>query len=412
MVEQIKQDAVRLTNYDDLDYLINEIGDAKYVLLGEASHGTSEFYKTRAELTKRLVKDKGFNFVGVEGDWPSCYELNRYIKSYEGASTSVDDAMKDFRRWPTWMWANVEIEELVEWLKDFNSNSKQDKKIGFYGIDIYSLYESMEEIINYLEKIGSEDVKIAKRAFSCFQPYERTEQDYGVSASFLSEDCVDEVIALLMEIQNHKSQYKHDEESSLNLEINALVAKNGEEYYRSMVQGGPDSWNIRDMHMVEALNRLMDFHGKDAKAIVWEHNTHIGDARATDMKEEGMVNVGQLIRENEGQENVFAIGFGTHRGTVIAGSEWGAPMEKMMVPPAMSGSWEDLMHLAGEEDKMLLLGQNSTSYKETVGHRAIGVVYNPDYERYGNYVPSVMASRYDAFIYHDQTNALNPLKQI
>lgn len=390
-----------------MDCLIDSIGDADCVLLGESSHGTSEFYTIRAEISKRLIEKKGFSFIAVEGDWPSCYELNRYIKQYPGTS-SMGEAMQSFSRWPTWMWANTETAHFLEWLRRYNTrNHLQKEKIGFYGLDVYSLWESMEEIVKHLEKIGSKDVDLARKAFSCFEPFSRSAQTYGVSAAFLSEDCVNEVVELLEALRTNRNHYGN-EEAAINMEMNALVAVNAERYYRSMVREGPDSWNIRDEHMVQVLDRLMDFHGTKAKAIVWEHNTHIGDARATDMAEEGMLNVGQLVREQYGPENVFAVGFGTHRGSVIAARGWAERMEKMPVPKALPDSWEDLMHRAGSRDQILIFDQANDVFNQVFGHRAIGVVYHPEDER-ENYVPSVMSERYDAFVYVDETHALDPI---
>ncbi|WP_139491731.1 erythromycin esterase family protein [Brevibacillus dissolubilis] len=408
LIEQIKNQAVRLESAKDLDVLLEAIGDAPYVLLGEASHGTSEFYTWRAEISKRLIEEKGFSFIAVEGDWPSCYQVNRYSKQYPDAAGTGREAVQEFKRWPTWMWANREIIELAEWMRNHNEKRPDGQKVGFYGLDVYSLWESMEEIIHHLEKTGAKELELAKKAFSCFEPFERDEQTYGMSAAYFSSTCEDEVVQLLKELQEKRQKYDQDSEASLSAELNALVAVNAERYYRSMVRGGPDSWNIRDHHMVEVLNRLMKFHGSGAKAIVWEHNTHIGDARATDMRRAGMVNVGQLVREQQGEENVFAVGFGTHRGTVIAGREWAAPMEVMKVPSAEAGSWEDAMHKAGDYDQILIFDQNQPVFEQTIGHRAIGVVYHPENE-WGNYVPSQMSRRYDAFVYIDETKALEPV---
>jgi erythromycin esterase-like protein len=408
LVEEIRKHSIRLDTPDDLDALVDAIGDARYVLLGEASHGTSEFYTWRAELTKKLIERKGFSFLGVEGDWPSCYRLNRYVKGYQAADDRAEEAVGDFNRWPTWMWANQEIVSLAEWMRDRNKNRAANERVGFYGLDMYSLWESMEEVIRYLEKTNAPELETARKAFECFEPFSRSEQTYGMSAAFLSETCEEEVVKLLMEMQERRKRHDDDKEAALSAELNALVAVDAERYYKSMVRGGPESWNIRDMHMVEALHRLMNFHGPQAKAIIWEHNTHIGDARATDMASEGMVNVGQLLREQHAPGDVYAIGFGTWAGTVIAGSSWGAPMESMTVPPAQKGSWEDLMHRAGSHDKVLFLGEKNPQFSMTVGHRAIGVVYHPHYER-GNYVPTSMSERYDAFLYIDKTRALRPL---
>lgn len=408
VVKAIREKAVRLNDFGNLNELFNVIGDAKYVLLGEATHGTSEFYNIRAEISKKLIEEKGFSFVAVEGDWPSCYMVNRYCKGLGEEKEDIVTLLKNnFKRWPTWMWANKEVLSFAEWLKKNNESAK--KKVGFYGIDMYSLFESMEEIIRYLESIGSEEVEIAKKAFSCFQPFEKNEHDYAMTTAYLSESCEQEVLKLLLDIQSKKEAIATDDEASLSLELNALVAANAELYYRSMVKGGTETWNIRDTHMVETIEKLTDFHGPDSKVIVWEHNTHIGDARATDMAEEGMVNVGQLMREKHGSD-VFAVGFGTYHGTVIAGPSWGAPLEVMEVPPASRGSWEEVIHRAGQYDQIILPHLLQSSLFDTIaGHRAIGVVYDPALEHFGNYVPTNLAKRYDSFIFIDSTTALKPL---
>ncbi|RXT07794.1 erythromycin esterase family protein [Ammoniphilus sp. CFH 90114] len=406
ILDQIQKHAFPLDDDQDLDPLVEAIGDASIVLLGESTHGTSEFYKVRAELSKRLIEQKGFSFLAVEGDWPSCFDLNRYIKQHSGVSSDIDEVMQSFNRWPTWMWANRETAELMQWLRSYNDQHKENQ-VGFYGLDVYSLWESMEEIIRYLERMGSGDVELAKQAFACFEPFSRSEQTYGVSAAFLSEDCEKEVVQLLQEMRANRHQYG-EEEATINMELNALVAVNAERYYRAMVRGGPESWNIRDQHMVQVLSRLMKFHGPQAKTIVWEHNTHIGDARATDMVKEGMVNVGQLIREQEGPDKVFAVGFGTHHGSVIAARAWGVELERMSVPRAVPNSWEDLMHRANSRDQILIFRDHHESYRVEIDHRAIGVVYHPEDERY-NYVPSIMSERYDAFVYLDETHALEPI---
>ncbi|MFC0271713.1 erythromycin esterase family protein [Metabacillus herbersteinensis] len=411
LIEAIKNHANAIHATEDLIPLIDEIKDEQFVLLGESSHGTSEFYKIRAELSKKLIVEKEFTFLAVEGDWPACQKINRYIKGFDQVHKNARDVLKSFNRWPTWMWANEEMIDLIEWLKDYNHKQSSDKKVGFYGIDIYSLWESMDEIIRYLEKINSPDREAAKKMFSCFEPFNRQPEKYGVSAAFYSEGCHDEVIKLLTEIRLNKNQYVDSEESRLNLEVNALITANAENYYRTMVVDGNESWNIRDRHMVEVINKISGFYGSNAKGIIWEHNTHVGDARATDMVDEGIVNVGQLLREQKGKENLFIIGFGTHHGTVIAADQWGVEFERMITPPAQIGSFEDAMHKAGADDKFIHFNdKNNHLFNQKIGHRAIGVVYNPAHEHYGNYVPSVMSERYDAFIYVNFTNALNPLK--
>ncbi|MGF9696273.1 erythromycin esterase family protein [Paenibacillus sp. MABNR03] len=403
---------IPLDGMENLDRMVNAIGDADIVLLGEASHGTADFYRYRAELSKKLIASKGFNIIGVEGDWPAAYRLNRYVKGMAGSDSSASDALGDFTRWPTWMWANTDICDFAEWLKEHNAanhtESSERPKVGFYGIDMYSLWESMEAIIGYLEETKSPQLEQARRTYACFDPYSKDHQSYGIAAGLLSESCENEVVELLKQMQNRRMAHPGSEEE-LNAEVNMLVTSSSEAYYRTMVRGGPESWNVRDKHMVESLKRIMAYYGRSAKAIVWEHNTHIGDARATDMIQDGMVNVGQLLREDP-EHRVFAVGFGTYQGEVLAGRAWGDPVEKMIVPPGQPGSWEDYMHRAGEgRDGMVMLSDTSSVLHKSIGHRAIGVVYNPDHERYGNYVPSNMADRYDAFIHIDRTTALQPL---
>ncbi|OAH59561.1 MULTISPECIES: erythromycin esterase family protein [Bacillaceae] len=410
-VEHIQKHAVRFINAADLEPLIKGASHAQYVLLGEASHGTSEFYTTRAEITKKLIEEHGFSFVAVEGDWPACFEVNRYIKGHTPEYTNAEAVLHSFNRWPAWMWANEEVAHLVDWLRAFNENQKTaDKLVGFYGLDVYSLWESMEAIIHYLEKTKSPDVEKAKQVFECFEPFHRQAEEYGISAAFYGESCIQEIMSLLQTIHQHKHSYDGDLESSLNMQVNALVASNAEAYYHAMVTNENESWNIRDRHMVEALDHIGQYYGKDAKGIIWEHNTHIGDARATDMANGGTVNVGQLTREKYGKENVYAIGFGTHHGTVIAAQKWGKPAEVMMVPKAEKGSWEDLVHQAGPYNKYLLFTEeNHNVFRDILGHRAIGVVYHPLMERFGNYVPSRLSERYNAFIHIEETKALSPL---
>ncbi|AZN41024.1 erythromycin esterase family protein [Paenibacillus albus] len=419
VIEEIRRVSNKLDQEQDLRPLAEAAGSSKIALLGEASHGTSEFYTYRTSLSKLLIAEHGFTFIAVEGDWPSCYEVNKYVKHAPDAKASIEEVLQSFDRWPTWMWSNAETRDLVAWLREYNRELPEEKRVGFYGLDVYSLWESMDEIIKHLKKTNSPELPAALKAFACFEPHGREGQNYGMTAAFFSETCQDEVMQLLAQLEAKRKDStngsvdvgsgKH--ESLLNDEINGLVAVNAERYYESMVKGGPESWNIRDRHMVEALHRVMNFYGSEAKAIVWEHNTHIGDARATDMLADEMVNVGQLVREQAQQtDDVFIIGAGTYRGTVIAANAWESKLEAMRVPPAMKGSWEELMHEAGAHDQWLIFkGADSPLFHDTYGHRAIGVVYHPHYER-GNYVPSVMAERYDAFVFINESHALTPLE--
>jgi erythromycin esterase-like protein len=426
-LKENEDDLQHLENSVNLNPLLEQIGkdNIQYVLLGEASHGTSEFYSWRSEITKRLIKERGFSFIAVEGDWPDCYSVNRYIKGISGSGQSAYDVLYSFNRWPTWMWANREIVDLVEWLREYNKNLSEEQRVGFYGLDVYSLWESMEVVIRYLRKIDPEAVKTAIEAYRCFEPYGKSVEDYARATVFVPESCEDEVIDMLVHLHSKSNQYKSNglvrREAYFNAEQNAIVAKNAELYYRKMIQGGTATWNIRDTHMMDTLKRLMEFHGKQAKSIVWAHNTHIGDAKYTDMAEAKMVNIGQLVREHAGDEKAALVGFGTYQGTVIAAKEWGEKMQRMHVPPAVDGSWDRLIHELGEGHDRLLLFDNDTeegiagkllteeTRNKRRGQRAIGVVYNPEYERFGNYVPTDLTKRYDAFLYIDNTHALHPL---
>ncbi|HWH52739.1 MAG TPA: erythromycin esterase family protein [Gemmatimonadaceae bacterium] len=398
----------------DLDPLIDAVGDARFVLLGEASHGTSEFYTWRTEISRRLIAEKGFSFIGVEGDWPDCYRVNRYSKRMPDSGANARDVLHAFERWPTWMWANSEVVDLIEWLRDFNRSRGEEQRVGFYGLDVYSLWDSMRAVNEYLERIDPTLAAAARRAYNCFEPYAEDVQEYARATALVPTSCEDEAVGVLRALRANAASYREDgREGFFNAEQNALVAKNAELYYRTMIRGGPSSWNVRDTHMVETLDRLIGHHGPNAKAIVWEHNTHVGDARFTDMARAGMVNVGQLVRQSHDRDGVLLVGFGTHRGTVIAGDEWGAPMERMRVPPARRDSFEEAMHTGPANDCLLLFDGSDDGgvggLDEPIGHRAIGVVYDPDHERWGNYVPTIMPRRYDAFLFFDETRAVDPL---
>lgn len=409
-ISNAAQHIMPLENADDLDPLLERIGDSKYVLLGEASHGTHEYYTWRAEISKRLIEEKGFSFVAVEGDWPDCYKINRWVKGHYSKETKIREILKEFKRWPTWMWANWEVAAFAEWMKKYNKTLDPKQKVGFYGLDVYSLWESMEAIVKYLEKEDPETAVLAKQASYCFEPYKKNDS-YVNAYRGLSQKCRTEVIQLLKEIRQKVDRYEKEPEAGLNAELNALVLKNAEEYYEAMAQFDNSSWNVRDSHMVETLNTLMKYHDGDAKVIIWEHNTHIGDARATDMAAHGMHNVGQLVRQQHKDQGVVLVGFGSYEGSVVAGDFWGAEMEKMRLPKAIDGSVEKFLHELGAENKLLIFNEDSPLkeiFKNKIGHRAVGVVYDPHHER-GNYVPSRISDRYDAFLYIDRTHGLHPL---
>jgi erythromycin esterase-like protein len=312
------------------------------------------------------------------------------------------------------MWANREVAELATWMRAHNRRAADERKVGFYGLDVYSLWDSMRGVVEYLERVDPAAARSARRAYSCFDPFHDDEHEYARATALVPTSCEDEAVAVLRALRSNVTSFREDgREGYFDAEQNALVARNAERYYRTMVRGGPASWNVRDHHMVETLDRLVEHHGPMAKAIVWEHNTHIGDARFTDMARAGMVNVGQLVRESRGEDDTVLVGFGTHRGTVIAADEWGAPMQRMRVPAAREGSFEEAMHDAAVGDALMLFDESDNGgvrgFDEPMGHRAIGVVYDPNHERWGNYVPTVVPRRYDAFLYIDETKAVDPL---
>ena len=381
----------------DLDPLMDAVGDRPLVLLGEATHGTAEFYEWRAEVTKRLVVEKGYRFVAVEGDWPASREVDRFVRGE--AHAEPEDALRAFGRWPSWMWANEETAALARWMRSWNEHVDERRRVGFYGLDVYSLWESLDAVLAWLKENDHPASEAAERALRCFEPYARDEQDYARATTWVPASCHEEVVRLLAELRGQ------DTDASFDAEQNALVAKNAEAYYRAMVRSGAESWNLRDGHMMDTLDRLLARRGK---GVVWAHNTHVGDARATDMKDEGMVNLGQLARERLG-EDAFAVGFSTFEGAVIAGRAWGAPMREMRLPPAQEKSWERRLHDAVGRDALLLLGDAPESARRWRGHRAVGVVYHPEREAWGNYVPTDLPRRYDALLHVERSRAVRPL---
>ncbi|MFG1705882.1 erythromycin esterase family protein [Nonomuraea sp. M3C6] len=398
----VRRDALPLTGVQDLDPLLERIGEASFVLVGEASHGTHDFYAWRAELTRRLIAEKGFGFVGVEGDWPDCERVHRAVTS----DTDPFEALYGFRRWPTFMWANEEVVEFCRWLRHWNAEREPGERCGFHGLDVYSLWDSLRAVHRYAAANLPRQLDAVMDALYCFESYGHDPQQYGLATRLVPDTCEDEVVNLLAAV----ARTAPTDESGLGVRQNAEVVAGAERYYRAMVRGGPESWNVRDVHMADTMARLAEFH--EAKGVVWAHNTHIGDARATDMAAAGMTSLGQLARERHGDDTVL-VGFGTYRGTVVAGDQWGAQHHVMPVPPARPASLEALLHeaLPGRESLFVFppAGLRPDWYDEPLGHRAIGVVYHPERERRGNYVPTVVGRRYDAFIWLDETRALHPL---
>lgn len=404
----------------DYDPLLELIGDARFVLLGEASHGTHEFYRERAEITKRLIQEKGFTAVAIEADWPDAYRVNRYVRGVSDDATSAD-ALAGFQPFPEWMWRNTDVVNFVDWLREYNDALPQNAtKAGFYGLDLYSLHSSMEAVLEYLEKIDPEAAKRARYRYSCFEHFGEDPQSYGYAASFgLSESCEKEAVNQLRELQSLIAEYaKRDgqvaEDEFFYAEQNARLVKNAEEYYRTMFRGRVLSWNVRDRHMAETLDQLfvhLDKKESPAKIVIWAHNSHLGDARATDMGAAGELNVGQLVRERYGRDAVI-VGFTTYTGTVTAASNWGAPAERKRVRPALPGSYEALFHDTGKPRFLLTLrseGKVVAGLREPRLERAIGVIYRPQTERVNHYFHARLSDQFDAVIHFDETQAVEPL---
>ncbi|EXG81048.1 erythromycin esterase family protein [Cryptosporangium arvum] len=383
----------------DFDPLLDRIGNARIVMLGEASHGTHEFYCRRAELTRRLIDERGFSFVAVEGDWPDCDRVDRAVRG----SASPRQALTEFDRWPTWMWANEEVCDFATGLRA--ANLIRANPVGFHGLDVYSLWESLDEICAYLREHDPANLPAVLAAMGCLAPYGQDPQQYAW-ATVMGSTCAPPLVELLTTLRYRTTD--------LGILQNAEAAVGAENYYREMVSNGPESWNVRDVHMVNTLDRLLQHYGPGSKAVVWAHNTHIGDARATDMADVGMVNLGQLGRERWGDDAVVLVGFGSHRGQVLAGPAWGAPVEVMPVPPARAGSLEAILDASVPEPALFVLpsGPRPRWLTDTLAHRAIGVVYRPSREAYGNYVPTRLGDRYDAFVWLPETTALAPLPAV
>lgn len=423
LIDAVRDRAHPLTgNPQDYDPLMDLIGDSRFVLIGEASHGTHEFYRERAEITKRLIQEKGFTAVAIEADWPDAYRVNNYVRGMNDDATS-EQALAGFQGFPTWMWRNTDVVNFIDWLRQYNDALPENAtKVGFYGLDLYSMYASMQAVLDYLGKIDPEAAKQAGERYSCFEHFGEDTQTYGyVTSSGLTDSCEEEAIAQLLELQRRTGEYaKRDgrraEEEFFDAEQNALLVKNAEEYYRSMFRGRVSSWNLRDRHMAETLDRIvahLDKQGDRAKVVVWEHNSHLGDARATNMADAGEINVGQLVRERHERET-FIIGFTTYSGTVTAASKWDAPAELKRVLPALSGSYEALFHDTGLPSFMLNLRDREgaiASLREGRLERAIGVIYRPKTERTSHYFYARLPDQFDAVLHFDQTRAVEPLER-
>ncbi|MDP9365596.1 MAG: erythromycin esterase family protein [Chloroflexota bacterium] len=414
----------------DLEPLLALAGQARVVCLGEATHGTHDFYEFRAELTKRLIAEQGFSAVAVEADWPDAARVDRYVRGGGGAAATDDSAeaaLGDFVRFPRWMWRNTVVRDFVAWLRAHNDALPSGAlRTGFYGLDLYSLRASMEAVVGYLEAVDPAAADRARRRYGCFDHADGDPQDYGLAASFgAAEPCEEEVVAQLQELRRRAAELagrdgRAAEDAFFGAEQNARLAKNAEAYYRAMFRGRVSSWNLRDRHMAETLDALLahlDRSGGRTKAVVWAHNSHLGDARATRMGEAGELNLGQLVRERHGREAVL-VGFSTASGTVTAADDWDAPPERMIVRPALPNSFEALFHEAGQDGPgarfVLTLregGEAAALLREPRLQRAIGVVYRPQTERISHYYEARLADQFDAVVHIDRTRAVEPLER-
>jgi erythromycin esterase-like protein len=436
------------------DRLLQAIGDAPVVMIGEASHGTLDFYRERANITRRLIEEKGFSSVIVEADWPDAYRINRFVQHYPGTKDkTAHDALGDFERFPTWMWRNTVVREFVEWMREHNTNLDPRQRVGFYGMDLYSFITSSYEVLQYLEKVDPKLAEEARDNYECFLQYGDDPRAYARHTAFgMSPSCEREVVETLKKVREAVYERMRTDgflqlDEDFYAHQNAEIVKDAEEYYRASAVGRADSWNVRDTHMVKAIRELIGHRtkqtGRPAKVVIWAHNSHLGDARATDMgRKRGKHNVGQLLREQCGMNNTFNIGFTTYTGTVSAASGWGKPMQKKNVVPGRKDSWEGVLHEArpnGWRDFMLIFNQVRTvtdsetrlgqwshvlqgdlrkheieptltrNLGEELLERYIGVIYRPDSELVSHYSSSALSLQYDAVIHIDETQALPPI---
>jgi len=395
----------------DLGPLLQRIGESRVVLIGEASHGTSEFYRMRARITRALIEEKGFDFVAIEGDWPDAGRLDHYVRHAEYPPSE----WTAFARFPTWMWRNEEVRGFIDWLREYNADRPPEQRVAFHGLDLYSLYTSIRAILDYLEEVDPATADVARQRYGCLTPWQSDPAAYGHAVITDHYDtCEDDVAQMLRELMKKRHAYaEHDGERFLDMVQNARLVTNAERYYRTMYYGSRSSWNLRDAHMFETLESLLRHHGKGSRAVVWAHNSHIGDARATEMSHRGEFNIGHLCRERFGDE-AYLIGFGTDRGTVAAASRWNAPMEIKAVRSSLPDSYERLCHDTGIGQFLLPLrhardSRLLDSLNRSRLERAIGVIYRPESERQSHYFQAKLPGQFDEYIWFDRSNAVTPL---
>jgi protein-L-isoaspartate(D-aspartate) O-methyltransferase len=403
--------------FDDIDSanlepLLQRIGSARVVLIGEASHGTAEFYRMRARITRELIERRGFSFVAIEGDWPDAARIDHYVRHAQYPPSE----WTAFARFPAWMWRNGETRGFVDWLRARNAALAPESRTAFHGLDLYSLYSSIRAVLDYLDTVDPHTAHVARLRYGCLTPWQSDPATYGRAALTGNyRSCEDSVVAVLSDLRRNKQLYAagHDGERFLDAAQNALLVANAEQYYRIMYYGSRASWNLRDSHMFDTLQNLLRHHGPSSRGIVWAHNSHVGDARATDMSKRGELNIGQLCREEFGND-AYSIGFGTHEGTVAAASEWDGPMQAKTVLPSLEQSHERLFHETGVPRFLLPLRHAaSADLRQALSRprleRAIGVIYRPETERQSHYFQAVLPEQFDEYVWFDRTQAITPL---
>jgi erythromycin esterase-like protein/predicted phosphoribosyltransferase len=399
----------------DYDPLLERASGRRFVLIGEATHGTHEFYRERAEITKRLIAETGVTIVAVEADWPDAYRVNCFVRG-SGDDRNAGEALADFKRFPAWMWRNADVAGFVTWLREWNDALPAGApKVGFYGLDLYSLHASMDAVVGYLDQIDPGAARRARERYACFDHFSRDPQIYGYDAQIRgAEPCERQAVEELVELRRSAAEVaRHDgriaEDRHFSAEQNARAVVGAERYYRAMYRGGSESWNLRDRHMVDTLDALVAHLERTyghAKAVVWEHNSHIGDARATEMGPGGQVTVGQIVRERHGADALL-VGMTTYSGTVTAASDWGGPAERKLVRPALAGSWEALLH----EQPAPSFAVDPSALRARRLQRAIGVIYRPETERHSHYFHTRLGDQFDLVLHFDETSALVPLER-
>ena len=394
-----------------LEPLLARIGDAEVVLLGEATHGTSEFYRLRARITRALIERKGFRIVAVEADWPDAARIDRWVRNRPAAE---DQGWPAFARFPSWMWRNLEVAEFVDWLRAWNRRLPPSGQAGFFGLDLYSMYRSMAEVLEYLDRSDPANAQVARKRYGCLDPWAERPAEYGLAMHAGDhEACEAEVVANLRQLfSTLLAHAPAGHEEQLDAVQNARVVANAERYYRLMYRGARESWNLRDTHMFETLELLRAFHG-GARAVVWAHNSHLGDASATEMGRHGEINIGSLCRGRWGHA-AYLLGFGTDRGTVAAASDWDGPRETMPLRPAREDSYEGAMRETGLAGFLLPLRHADAGLRQALAierlERAIGVIYRPETERASHYFHASLPEQFDEFAWIAETCAVTEIE--